>query len=64
MAPGMDEGLGMGFFRDTLGAAEVGFCAAGLLRGLNELTSPMHLLERSVVCLVGRRGPQNEGGKP
>lgn len=60
----MDEGLGIGFFRDTLGAAEVGFCAAGLLRALNELTSPMHLLERSVVCLVGRRGPRNKGGKP
>lgn len=60
----MDEGLGIGFFRDTLGAAEAGFCAAGLLRALNELTSPVHLLERSVVCLVGRRGPRNKGGKP
>lgn len=60
----MDAGLGMGFIRDTLGAAEAGFCAAGLLRALNELMSHMHLLERSVVCLVGRHGPQNKGGKP
>ena len=52
-------GLGIELFRETLGEVKLHSCAAGLVRALDELRILVHLLERSVVCVVRRCGPQN-----